>query len=510
MTKPDLLFVLGIYVLAHGLMVLNNGVFWDDWLIVGGSPSSVADLYREYGLPLFDYYHTALDSLGIPAYRILVFLSYLVAPMCLYGILRRMPEIDRKTALLLVLLFVLFPSNSARISIMASRTSVCAALFFIGLWLAAVYLDRRIPALRVVSLVFLFASFLTHSLLVFYIVVPIYIAYHERAKLRSVAALWSFVLRHLDFLLLPVLFWVLKLVFYEPYGTFRGYNRVTAGSALEAFSFIDNAFFAGFIYPLVDSFRMSPMFIVPAAVLAIVGARLLARLDTRPATGPTRDSWWLLAAGIVFFVAGVFAYLAVGKIPSAEDWDSRHQLLTPLGASFMLVSLPRLVLKARGQNLVSALLVVLFTAGAVNTWIDFQRDWYKQVALIENFRITPEIENGTHFLIDDRTTDLDANGRRYRSYEYSGLFQAAFGDLNRLGRSLGRQETGAVGTTVTIEHGALKLTAMEVLKLRTLESWNEPDFRATVRQAVRVAAKTAGWRESESSAGTLPPAVRER
>jgi len=260
----------------------------------------------------------------------------------------------------------------------------------------------------------------------------------------------------------------------------------------------------------VDSFRMSPMFIVPAAVLAIVGARLLARLDTRPATGPTRDSWWLLAAGIVFFVAGVFAYLAVGKIPSAEDWDSRHQLLTPLGASFMLVSLPRLVLKARGQNLVSALLVVLFTAGAISTWIDFQRDWYKQVALIENFRITPEIENGTHFLIDDRTTDLDANGRRYRSYEYSGLFQAAFGDLNRLGRSLGRQETGAVGTTVTIEHGALKLTAMEVLKLRTLESWNEPDFRATVRQAVRVAAKTAGWRESESSAGTLPPAVRER
>ncbi len=511
MTKTDLLAVLGIYVLAHGLMLLNTGVYWDDWLIVGGSPAGIAELYRAYGLPLFGYYHHALDSIGIPAYRILVFLSYLAAAICLYGILGRMVEIDRKTALLLVLLFVLFPSNSARISIMASRTSVCYALFFVGLWLAAVYLDRRIPALRFASLVFLFASFLTHSLLVFYIVVPIYIAYHERSRLRTVAALRSFVLRHLDFLLLPVVFWALKLVFYEPYGGFRGYNRVTAGSALEAFSFIDNAFFGGFIYPLVDSFLISPIFIVPAAIMAILGARLIARLDTRTSSGATRHSaWLLLVAGIVFFVAGVFPYLAVGKVPAAEDWDSRHELLTPLGAAFMLVALPRLALKKRGQNLVHALLVVLFTAGAIHTWVAFQKDWYKQVALIEHFRVTPEIERGTHFLIDDRTADLDANGRRYRPYEYSGLFQAAFGDLKREGRSLRAQETGAPGTTVVIEHGDLKLTVPELIKLRALESWNEREFRARVRQAVRVSVKTTGWQESEGGASTLPPAVRER
>src|SRR6185436_183875 len=180
-TSIDLLLIAGAYVIAHGLMLLNNGAYWDDWLIVHGTLESITEEYREYGLPFFGYYHHLLNQIGVPAYRVLVFLSYLVSALCAHAVLRRIAGIDRKTALIIALFFALFPSNSARISIMASRIAVCYALFFVGLWLLSLCLERRSAALRIASLACLFTSFLTHSFLVFYVVVLACIAWHERA-----------------------------------------------------------------------------------------------------------------------------------------------------------------------------------------------------------------------------------------------------------------------------------------------------------------------------------------
>jgi hypothetical protein len=508
-SKSDLLIVIGLYVAAHGLMLLNNGLYWDDWVVFGFPLASISDLYREYGLPFFGYYHHALDSLGIPAYRILVFLSYLISAVCLYAILGKIREIDRKTALVLVLFFVLFPSNSARISIMASRTSVCYALFFIGFWLVSVYLDKRVLTLRVASLILLFASFLTHSFLVLYVVVLIYIAYHEKSELRSLRALPAFLLRYLDFFLLPIIFWVLKLIFFEPYGQYRGYNRITLDSAIQGLSFIDNAFYGGFIEPLVESFRISPIFIIPAAIMALLGARLMARINTQPSSGSSRYSVWFMLLGIVLFVAGVFPYLAVGKVPSPYDWDSRHQLLTPLGASFMLVYLLRLVLAERVQNLVYALLVVVFLAANVHQWVAFQKDWYNQVAFIENIKESSDVQHGRYVLIDDKTVDLRANHRVYRTYEYFGLFHAAFGDEKRVAQEmrlfksygfdplrpmlnsqyrLGQYDVdvSSPDTVIVVERGELKLTFSDVVMLKLLELSDAREFRNKVKHAVRL------------------------
>ncbi|HKA46326.1 MAG TPA: hypothetical protein VKF40_30315 [Burkholderiales bacterium] len=507
--RSDFLIVAGLYVGAHGLMLLNNGLYWDDWTIFGFPYAAVTQWYREYGLPLFGYYHLVLDSLGVPAYRILVFLSYLVSAACLYGILTRVREIDRRTAFVLALFFVLFPSNSARISVMASRTSLCYALFFAGFWLACLYLDKRVPALRVAALILLCASFLTHSFLVFYIVVLIYIAYHEKSGLGGVRALPGFVLRYLDFFALPVIFWIIKLLYFEPYGSYEGYNRITLGSALNGFFLIGAAFYGGFVEPLVASFRLPLVVLIAAAILSCFGARLIGRMNGSASAQPLRLSFWFLVLGIVLFVAGVFAYLAVGKVPSPYDWNSRHQLLTPLGASLILVYLPRLILAERVQNLVYALLVAAFLAADVQQWVVFQKDWYKQVALIESFKESPEIRRGHYFLIQDKTADLDANHRVYRFYEYTGLFHAAFGDERRLGQEvrsfrvqdfndlrsmlnsqfrLGEYDASVSSpdAVLIVEHGELKLTPWDVIRLRFLEWSDTSEFHADVKHVVRV------------------------
>src|SRR5688572_69563 len=405
----DLLAVLCIYAVAHGWMLLNRGVYWDDWLIVGWTSAEYTQVYREYGLPMFGPYHDALNALGISAYRILVFLSYLAAAMCLWAILRRITHIDRRTAFFLLLFFVLFPSNSARISIMASRTSVCNALFFVGLWALVVYLESGKLHWRVASLACLFASFLTHSVLAFHVVVLALIGYHVRRATGSFRPLVPWFARHPDFLLLPVVFWVVKVAWWTPYASYRGYNQVTPEGFLQAFSFIDSAVRESFVAPIVNAF-MLPLPLIGAAVAgAVYVAYRLGAEHSAPA-GKREDAGFLLF-GFVVFVAGVFPYLAVGKIPAAEEWDSRHQLLTPLGASFLLVYLARLGFRYPRQNAVLALLAILFAADNARVWVAFQRDWYKQVAVMENLKALPEAQQGTRFIFDDRATDLDANRR---------------------------------------------------------------------------------------------------
>ena len=500
----DLLAVLCIYVVAHSWMLGNRGVYWDDWLILGCTSAEYTQVYREYGLPMFGPYHDALNALGIPAYRFLVFLSYLASAACLWAILRRITHIDRRTAFFLLLIFVLFPSNSARISIMASRTSVCSALFFIGLTALVVYLESGKLRWRAVSLACFFASFLTHSVLAFYVVALALIGYHVRCATGSFRPLVPWFARHPEFLLRPVVFWVAKLAWWPTYGSYRGYNRVTPESALQAFNFIDSAVRDSFVAPIVHAFTLPLPLIVAAGAGAVSAAYRLGAADSAPAT--KRSDAAFLLFGLVAFVAGVFPYLAVGKVPGAEEWDSRHQLLTPLGAAFLLVYLVRLGFRYPRQNAVLALLAILFVADNARVWLAFQKDWYKQVAMMENLKALPEVLRGTRFVFDDRATELDANRRRYRDYEYTGLLQMAFGDRSREGRRSDSKPPAASEIPLVIERGALQLTAAEVVRLRMLEATDESGFRARVATAIRVTVMPNGVSSvpADGATGTNP------
>jgi len=483
----DVLLILGIYCLAHAPLLLVTGIYWDDWEVVGQPAEAVASLFREMGLPMIARYHLLLEPLGILPYRLAVFLSGLASALCLYGILGRMREIDRTARVLLVLVFILFPANSARVSIVASWYPVSCALFFGGFWLVAVYLDTRSVAARLAALGLLFASFHTQSLLVYYLVVVAYIAWRAGPDGAGPGGWLKPAARHLDFLLLPIVFWIVKRVWFEPFGGYRGYNRVTLESALQAFAFLDNAVLGGLVEALQRALRVSGGEVLPLLAGTAALAWLLRRRYAH-APQPARTSASFVALGVLLFGLGSFPYLAVGKVPGPDDWDSRFQLLTPLGAAFMLVYLVRLLPGERCSDLAYAALIVVIVMHGMRVAIDFQKDWYKQVALIESFRTLPAVRSETRFLIDDRARSLDANRRQYRYYEYGHLLHAAFGDRSRSARAAtGRDADADAGLpTIVIDHGALQLTLAELARLRLLESRDPGAFRARAKDLLRV------------------------
>ena len=225
-------------------------------------------------------------------------------------------------------------------------------------------------------------------------------------------------------------------------------------------------------------------------------------------TQENNNPLWISLGFLMFFMA-VFPYAVVGKIPFLEDWESRHQLLIPLGASFILVYGVRLVIKnVTVRDFLYTFFILIFLFSNISNYIAFQKDWYKQLSLMENFRNSKEMINNNTFLFDDKTLELNANDRSYRFYEYAGLMKEAFEEETRFGDNLNHQSIaltynelkpflsepynianyvpGNAEYIVVIEHGNNLLGINNLIKLGYQEIFNQNEFKKNIKNIINL------------------------
>ena len=525
--RSDLAVVCILYSLAHGLLLLNSGVFWDDWVVFGMRPDLIRTLYYEVGLPPGYFYHRIVD--WVLGHRIVTFLSFLLASVALHQVLSRVRDLTRFERVSVVLVFALIPTASARISTVVAWYATCYALFFGAFWLMAAYLERRSIWLRLAALVLFVNSFFLQSLLVLYAIPLLYLLAWHRPEIRSAGAMWRLFLRYADFFLLALVFWVLKSLALRPYGFLAGYNEVSAQGMLRALQYLDDAFVAAVLNVLVNAIRAGLDRIVVTSVIAAALAWYLFRQfgasnEEVAADKKKRTLAWL-CLGVVATFLGLFPYLAVARIDMSSDWDSRHQLLVPLGAAFLLVFVAKGVLKRKAKLVAIAVVVACFVTANLATWTAFQRDWYKQLSLVQSFRSSLLVREARHLLIDDRASSLDALRREYRFYEYAGLLHRAFGDEQRLARAkhtidripfeslrpylneryrLGQFDArrSAPDTLVVVEIGTYPLSLRNLIALRYYESFDEEKFLERIATVLQLCAAPVESADHVCSKGT--------
>jgi len=160
----------------------------------------------------------------------------------------------------------------------------------------------------------------------------------------------------------------------------------------------------------------------------------------------TNNSWIFIKVGIIAFFLAVFTHLSIGRgFDYGNEWASRDELLIPLGAAFILYyGLKLLVYKFeishKVQKLLYSILITAFIITNITNYLEFQRDWFKQLSIIENIKSSEVIKNNMAFVFDDKTTDLNGIGRYYRFYEYTGLMKYTFGNEKRFGISIEEYE----------------------------------------------------------------------
>lgn len=438
-SKKYVVFFL-LYTIANLFLLLNiDGINWDDWSIYRQPLDTLVFSFQQVsGISAYALLHHFLQSIGngIYSYRVFTFILYFISGVLMYKILESTRSFTSKDLFFITLLFLVAPLNSARVALIDIPYAFDYVLFFGAFYMLNVYLNLyRIWVIRIFVLFSFFASFIVNSFLVFYAIPLMYIFYMTMNQEQPIVVnIKVFMAKNIDFIMLPILFFVIKSIYLKPQGAYQEYNALELKSLLMAPIYSMYSFFTSFITPLYLSLSVLPYV---AIVIVFVVWHYKPKMDEVAQTQSAGYYRWLMGLGAIFFILAVFPYCAVGKIPTSFEFNSRNQLLVPLGFALIFYSGLQLIAERKKisqlcRDFFLIGFIILFIGRSMIDQYRYNVDYIYQVAIIENFKASKVIQEHTTFICKNNLTDALAGDRRIRYYEYNGYLKKAFGNDQRL------------------------------------------------------------------------------
>lgn len=430
--KWVLLFI--SYFLSFGLNVFNDGVFWDDWTVYDIPLEGIIKEFNYSGYYPFSFILKLLYPITVDVIlysRIFVFLIYYIMAIILFAILKYIPYY-KDERFLIVTLFLLLPFNHARISFVILN-HVLNLFFFLVAFLCFIYFKKKKSVfLRITSIILFFISFFTNSLFFYYVIFLLYI-FDSEIKTFQFNSLFEVVKKQLDYFIIPVIFLSLKFTLLKPSGFYAGYNQVKLNMLLMSpFNTIKDLLLTTkqFLAIYWSTILSNPIYLICLFIITFIFISFI-KINTT-----SKPSFKYITIAFLIIFLGFFPYSILGKTPYFTDWNSRHQLLLPIGYAIMTmmmvkilfssIKLPMLIFKIIFSIIIACSISYNFQGS-----IDFHNDNMKQISLIENLRNDTIVQNHSTFFIVDNFKTVDAKSRNYRFYEYGGILKKAFGNDNR-------------------------------------------------------------------------------
>lgn len=436
------------YAVSFGLMLFCSGLYQDDWTLYNMEPATISAIFHDQGHRWLAYFHNFLLSFdnAVYLYRSLIFTAYLSCALILYEIIKKLGFAGAGERVFLVLFFAVFPVNNVRFLLINAPYAVCSFTFWVAFWTMIRCKETsgsKSVRFRAVSLIAFLIAFDTNSLLVFYILPLIYLLkacfFRDNVfHMPDMVIFMKTVSRNLDFVLLPLVYWLPKTLLFPPGGAWEGYNQITAASLAMSPLFLVRSFQTSFFSVIDYSFRSFGSASIALSALIAVALWHRHRSYAGFPSGPSRQDSRFLCLGIFIFCLAVLPYNLVGLLPKLENWHSRHQLLVPLGASLLLVygvrTLGRMLhIGAFARMFVMCLLLCQFIATNVGDCVGLHLDWFRQQALIIHMQEISLFATGRTFIFDDQAQPADMIKRNYPVYQYAGMMKRVFGDQKRIG-----------------------------------------------------------------------------
>ena len=453
------------YTIAWGWSFLfANAYFWDDWASFFGKTANEA-----FDLGFYDEKHflnwvinSFLLNFGIWAFRFAIFVLMFGAGVFAYKIILRAKLFSEAQCRLFALVFLLLPVNHARFSIQTFEYSFAYFFFFLGWYLVLL----RKPVWRIAALICFLVAIGTPSFLTFMILPLINLFYLD--KPRDIKQISRWLIRNADIFALVIVF---ALFFRTSQGEIEKYGAssygllysVSLGLAFACFAFVtlrrrrknslpmrnqivvlssialvwlgtvpywmvgyDPARGLPDVFQLHAGARIQAgeYFTLSMSVLKLVGGIVVGLLVFYIIKRKSRHS------GLIIPNIFVVLYLLNNYFVGPLDWDSRLQLLWPLGLALLAVGLIEFVpMNLREIN--ASLLVVVLTVVTALMSAEYYVDSLKQEAVIEAVRQDVQDIDGRSVLVSEFKNKLNARDRTYRVGEWSGIVNKALvGDDN--------------------------------------------------------------------------------
>lgn len=439
------------YTVGNFLLLLNKGLYWDAWQWMTLLKE------KEYGLmwsladqsKLYTHYFLLrpLEFIGDPVFlvNLISFLSWLMAGLFIYGILRKKLSLPVSSAFFISACSMLIPTLLVKTGQSILHYSVNNTFFFLAVFLYFIAEQNKSRLIAVLnygaSWALFFLSFLTNSFLVFYggFLILLFLSYRQKNSDQPIASsIKPWLKTNILFIILPAVFWVIKISVLVPYGNFAGYNQFISLNAESLMQFIQNLWqhvVYGFFWPI-----LAPLTILQRKIFAgiflitFVGFYFLIKKTLSPGNGesnaPAKKYWGF---GLLLLALGMTPYLLVGKAPQIFGYGfaMRHALLLPLGSSLVILGIILSIVKDRWQILLQIILLALFSTFTIYNYYLLDMDWYKQQAVIESLKETPgDLIKNTPMLVFYDQAGARWQNRNITSGEYLNYVQRAFPDNN--------------------------------------------------------------------------------
>ena len=452
-------------LISHGLLLLNDGVYWDGWLIY----SHLADkawgnlfqIFQEAGSPQTAYFHWGFSYLQdiVFGHKTVAFLSITFSIILIYLILDETTIFSKYQSLFIALITLAYPTWQAAVELIFVPYPFCYCLFFLG-WYATI---KNVNFKGIVHLfwrllcygIFL-VSFTIQSLLVLYygILVSFFIISQKKNGCDSKQGLRAKVWQYFDYLFLPVLFWILTNFFFAPQGLYKDYYN--PGFSPAAIIDVYSNFFAVAIYghiyysiKLLFSYPFVEYYILSLFIFIFFICKFPSdKIEDYPIKGFLLKM--LLGVGLLFLA--IFPYAAIGLYATPYGWSTRHALLIALPVGIIVVTcfgflsvqtsriLQLIMPNMRYINqyaLVSKLnfffisvLLLAFTLSTTTYYLTWQARWIKDRSIMTKLAMMPVAKKTSMFIVYDYFL---IGSEPYRYYEWASLFKQIWGNECRIG-----------------------------------------------------------------------------
>jgi len=328
--KPEFL-IAAVILVSWSPIVWSKSLTWDDWVARSASSADLSLWARQMGrlstFLTFPLSHPAFASFGAPAVRSASLFAMVGTGLLAYSLSQRLGTFDRIESQFIGFFLGVLPVDTTRSMITTSMYVWCLFIFYGATRLSVC----RSRLLFVLSLPLFFVSFETSSLLVFLVFPCLLISLESGLTSRE---------RMFRVLLLigtGAIFWVVKIQWFTPFGSYEGYNRIGVHGIMTVIVGLGGVLIFARILWLAHQ----------AGVLVLKG------------------NSGIIAVGILFATVGLLPYAAVGNYPPFVGTGTRHYTASGLGLSLVLVGIVRMV--GRGNTRRKA----LAHAGLTGTCIAF-------------------------------------------------------------------------------------------------------------------------------------------
>lgn len=455
------LFIFALVLAAHFQLLMVGGVRWDDILLYKiYERRDYGELYAwmmEMGLPLnYLFFRSVMGLFGYSSHNILSFLCIFFSALAIYKYIITCLDWGKSDALLFVALFITCMPFKSTPLFSTLQYQFCLLLFLLG----AIICEQRFKGDKFLPLLFstvlFFLSFNTGSFLVFiyfYLCIS-FLKFYRDGENKFLRALSIWLQKTWVILLVPFLYFFIKLKFFPTYGPYENYNKINISYDSIAYSF---RWFkeALLINPLTYIKVYSELLYWLTLGIAILLPVLLAFTSpsrSKSTGSAVKAAWYPWTVPFLAIVFALLPYSLIGITPRPVYWESRHLLLFCIALPIVLFKisnsiggwLSRLVsehlLANFSRSIVMTLCIIYCSFGYLHYFV-LQLGEIKQLSIISNLKHRDDLKRLDYFSVIDNVADF--SGNKWRLYEanhdvyytWAYLFTEAWGEERWFGYS---------------------------------------------------------------------------